>query len=251
MSAPQSILLPVPYPTGTSIGFYETATLNPQAIYQSDALDPAHVWSNPFIIGSQPGLPGYGFMPTIWIDGTLKYRMQIILPGQSVPCYDQDPINESLTVTAADLAPGAVVGNLGYTPANKAGDVFTGNTGANFVPVTINQTDFGFALRSPNIKDISYHVALSDNGRTIKKDDTSVGDIWTLDAHSTTPYPPGFWFRVRVTNTGSVSVARGIGVTLRLAGSGTSQDVTCAEWCDLTFTCDGTDEWVCVGTGGS
>ena len=31
------------------------------------------------------------------------------------------------TVTAAKMAAGAAVGNLGYTPANKAGDTFTGN----------------------------------------------------------------------------------------------------------------------------
>ena len=32
-------------------------------------------------------------------------------------------------VTAAKLAPGAAVSNIGYTPANKAGDTFTGNVG--------------------------------------------------------------------------------------------------------------------------
>ena len=30
------------------------------------------------------------------------------------------------SITAAKLASGAAVGNIGYTPANKAGDAFTG-----------------------------------------------------------------------------------------------------------------------------
>lgn len=251
MSKPVAMFLPFLLPTGTSVAFYETATLSPEPIYQTDALDPLHVWSNPFIIPGDPNVTGFGMLPPFWIDGTVKYRCQVLFPGASVPSLDMDPINEFLSISGADLEVGAVVANLGYVPANKAGDVFTGNTGANFVPTVINQTDFGFALRAPNIKDTSYHLALSDCGRTIKKDDTSSGDVYTLDPHATTPYPPGFWFRVRVTNTNSVSVARGAGVTLRLAGASTNQDVTCAEWCDLTFTCDAIDEWSCVGTGGS
>lgn len=31
------------------------------------------------------------------------------------------------SITAAKLASGAAVSNIGYTPANKAGDTFTGN----------------------------------------------------------------------------------------------------------------------------
>lgn len=231
-------------PLGTSVGFYATTTLNLQAIYEDDTILAGHELTNPQIIGSS------GYPPPIYLDATKKYRMRVILPGQSVPILDVDPVNEFLSVTGADLGVGAVVANLGYTPANVAGQVFTGNTGANFTPVVINQTDFGYALRSPNIKDAAYHLGLGDCGRTIYHDDTST-PVFTLDPHSVTPYPPGFWFRVRNVNTGVPVVTRGAAVTLRLSGSATSKDVSCAEWCDLTFTCDALDEWCAEGTGGS
>lgn len=246
MTAKPVILQPIiAVPEGTSIGFYETTTLILRNIYEDDTLGVGHELLNPFIVDAS------GYPPPIYLDGAFKYRMRVILPGQSVPVLDFDPVNEFLVIEGTDLAVGAVVENLGYTPANVAGDIFTGNTGANFAPTVINFSDFGFALRAPNVKDTAYHIALVDNGRTVKKDDTSVGDHWTIDPHSVTAYPPGFWFRVRVTNTNAVTVLRGAGVTLRLATSATSQDVTCAEWCDLIFTCDAVDEWVATGVGGT
>ena len=42
------------------------------------------------------------------------------------------------SITAAKLAAGAAVSNIGYTPANKAGDTFTGSVG---VSGTITATD--------------------------------------------------------------------------------------------------------------
>lgn len=231
-------------PLGTSVGFYATGTLTLQDIYEDDSLDPGHELLNPQIIDSST------YLPPIYLDGSLKYRMRVILPGQSVPILDVDPVNEFVTVTGDDLGVGAVIDNLGYTPANVAGDVFTGNTGANFTPTVVNPTDFGYALRSPNIKDVNYHIGLGDNNRTMMHDDTST-PVWTVDPHSVTPYPPGFWFRVRNTNTGVPVLTRGAGVTLRLSGSATSQNVSCAEWCDLIVTCDAIDVWNVEGTGGS
>lgn len=240
-----------PYPAGTVLAFYETGTLVLGTIYENDTLSPSGELANPLTIGA-PGVgnPIGGYAPPIFYDPTLvKLRLQVTWPGQSTPALDIDPVNEFLLITGDQIAPGAIVDNLGYTPANVAGQVFTGNTGANFTPTEINNTDFGFALRAPNIKDTAYTIALSDNNRTVKKDDTSTGDIWTIPPNSLVPIPPGFWFRVRLTNTGTVSVVRGAGVTLRLATSGTSQDVTLAEWCDVIFSCDAIDEWVATGVG--
>lgn len=231
-------------PLGTSVTFYGTGTLIKQNIYEDDTLDPMHELANPQVIGSS------GYPPPIYLDGSLKYRMQVLLPGESVAILDVDPVNEFVTIEGSDLAVGAVIENLGYTPANKAGDTFTGNTGANFTPTVINNNDFGFALRAPNIKDADYHIGLGDNGRTMMHDDTST-PVWTIDPHSVTPYPPGFWFRIRNVNTGVPALTRGAGVTLRLSGSATSQDVSCAEWCDLVVTCDAQDIWNAEGTGGS
>lgn len=243
MTVKPVILQPVmALPEGTSVGFYATTTLVLQNIYEDDTILAGHELANPWIVDVS------GYLPPIYLDGTKKYRMRVILPLESVPVIDFDPVNEFLVIEGTDLAAGAAVANLGFTPANVAGDIFTGNTGANFSPVVINNTDFGFALRSPNIKDTNYHILLSDCGRTIIKDDTTT-DSWTIDPHSTTAYPPGFWFRVRVTNTNAVTVVRGSGVACRIAGSATDKDITCAEWCDLIFTCDAVNTWCVVGVG--
>lgn len=244
-----------PFPSGTVIGFYETGTLTLATIYEDDTLSVGSELVNPIVIGAPPTgqLPAIGgYAPPVFYDPTVKLRMRITLPGQTDPFYDADPMNEFVLITADELAPGAALGNLGFTPANAAGQVFSGNTGASIATLTeINDTDFGYALRAPNIKDTAYQISLSDCGQTLLKDDASSGDVWTIPPHATTPLPPGFWFRVRVINTNSVSVTRGAGVTLQLAGSATSQNVTCAEWCDLIFTCDAQDVWCCVGTGGT
>jgi hypothetical protein len=47
------------------------------------------------------------------------------------------------TITSAKLASGAAVSNIGFTPANKAGDTFTGNVNiAGAVAATGNVTAF-------------------------------------------------------------------------------------------------------------
>ena len=48
------------------------------------------------------------------------------------------------SITAAKLASGAAVSNIGFTPANKAGDTFTGNVNiSGAVVATGNVTAYG------------------------------------------------------------------------------------------------------------
>lgn len=48
------------------------------------------------------------------------------------------------SITSAKLASGAAVSNIGYTPANKAGDTFTGNVNiSGAVVATGNVTAYG------------------------------------------------------------------------------------------------------------
>jgi hypothetical protein len=64
------------------------------------------------------------------------------------------------SVTAAKLAPGAAVGNIGYTPANKAGDTFTGP-----VAVIGGITSTGISVGSGATKEIG----LSGDGATVSQ----------------------------------------------------------------------------------
>jgi hypothetical protein len=75
------------------------------------------------------------FVYGVDVNGNLLYRLPSFASCSSLPNLTGD-VTSTLcatlisngAVTAAKMAAGAAVGNIGYTPANKAGDTFTGLT---------------------------------------------------------------------------------------------------------------------------
>ena len=52
----------------------------------------------------------------------------------------------------------------------------------------------------------------------------------------------------RNVGAGAVTITRGVGVTLRLAGSATSKDMTLSQWGLATALMEASDSWVISGT---
>jgi hypothetical protein len=77
-----------------------------------------------------------------------------------------DEISADGFVTAAKLATGAAVGNIGYTPVNKAGDTMTGTlVGQNIDPATNNTYDLGttsFRWRNVYTNDLHLSNGIGD-----------------------------------------------------------------------------------------
>jgi hypothetical protein len=91
-------------------------------------------------------------------------------------------------------------------------------------------------------------LELDDSQRLLMKDDTST-PTWTIPPHSDVGFPVGTYFHVYVGNTGSVTLARGDGVSLVRAGDPTftdeNQTLVAGYYAKVTQI--GQDEWIISG----
>lgn len=100
-----------------------------------------------------------------------------------------------------------------------------------------------------NTQNANYTLVLADRGKCVRKDDAGAY-TWTIPPNSSVAFPVGVMITLRNANaTGAVTIARGSGVTLRKAGSGTDANATLAVWGMATLLKEGTDSWVISGTG--
>jgi hypothetical protein len=227
--------------------FYETGTTTPIATYEDATYSSAHPF--PVVADSK------GLFPLIFlkpIDGLA--RMKVIKAGGSLaaPELDVDPVNSSLSITATDIADGAIEDKLGYVPVDPAAAVFTAAPEFTASPAqtVLNEDDLGFRHWRKRISDANYHFVIDDSQRLLIKDDTST-PTWTIDPHSTCAMPVGAHMKLRNKNTGAITLARGAGVALRIAGSATDANVSLAAWASVDLYQDAQDSWVVQGTGAS
>ena len=115
--------------------FYITGTTTLQTVYSDDGLTTP--LANPVVADSA------GFFPElVYLTPTVDYRL-VLKTSAGATIFDADPINtpsssggidgasiNTETIPATALVPGAVVAELGYTPANVAGDTFSGPVSA-------------------------------------------------------------------------------------------------------------------------
>lgn len=232
-----------PY-AGAVAYFFSTGTSTPEPVYQdAELLDTfgSSVTSDVMT----------GIFPAIYLDPTLTYRMQVwTTPGNpgGVKIRDIDPIGGPITVTAAMLSAAVIAESLGYVPVDPANADFTANVRLGGTLTVLNANDAGFRAWQRTIKDADYTFEINDSQGLFVHDDTSTV-AWTVDPHSACAFPDGTRIKGRNINTGVVTVTRGAGVTLRIAGSGTSQDVAMAEWGTFELTQEEEDSWVIEGTG--
>lgn len=151
-------------------------------------------------------------------------------------------------VSAAKMASGAAASNLGYTPVNKAGDSFTGDVRLNFTASALNVDSVGFRGIPVTAHDADYTFVIDDIGR-MSRHTSSTAHAWTLNPVGTTAYPVGAAISVRNVGSGTVTLTRGSGVTLRKSGSATDANVALAQWGLATLVQEASNVWVVTGTG--
>ena len=109
--------------SGAKIYFYLTGTTTLTDSYQASSGGSAH--ANPVVADSG------GLFASIYINDAIQTRA-VLKNSAGTTILDIDPVNPAIAVAAdsitdTELATGAAAANLGYTPANVAGDTFTGD----------------------------------------------------------------------------------------------------------------------------
>jgi len=227
--------------SGAQLRFYVTGTTTPQAVYSDATLDTP--LANP-VVADSGGL----FVP-IFLNPAETYRAQLLNSAGTL-IADMDPINGSQTpangsITAAMLAAGAAAGNLGFAPLNRAGDTATNLLIANNA---LSTTSAGYLGAPVNEEDGAYSFVLTDAGKMVRGNNASPM-AYTIPPNSSVAFPVGTAIVVRNVGAGTITITRGAGVTLLLAGGSTSKEVALAQWGMATLIQETANNWVISGTG--
>jgi hypothetical protein len=227
--------------SGALLQFYLSGTTTPTPVYSDKTLGTP--LANPVASDSA------GLFPPIFIDPAVALRAQLYTSAMSL-IQDVDPVAPPFnppagSVTAAMLAAGAALASLGYTPVNKAGD-----TATNLVLAVsaLSSASAGYLGAPVNTQNADYTLTPTDAGRLIFAN-TGGPYAWTIPPVATAAWPPGTTIVFRSLAGSAVTLTRGAGVTLRIAGSGTSQDVALAEWGLASAIMEENDSWVINGAG--
>lgn len=152
-------------------------------------------------------------------------------------------------ITAAKLASGAVISNLGYTPLSTSGGTLVGDTINGFVPTSsLNANSVGFRGIPVRYQNADWAFILDDCGKMVRHDSVT-GHTYSISNTSTTSYPVGFAVMVRNVGAGSVTLSRASGVVLLKDGSGVDANVTVAQWGKATLIHEGSNIWTVGGSG--
>jgi hypothetical protein len=232
--------------SGDRMYFYLTGTTTPATVYQDEDLSDAH--ANPVVADSN------GVFPPIYLDPQVSYRMKAIRSAGDLnnPLRDDDPINPVTpvldgSITADMLEAGAVTDSLGFTPVNKAGDTMTGDLVMNFTPTVLDQKSVGFrGAGATNAQNGAYTFALPDSGRGCEHTDAST-PTWTIPPNSTVAFPVKTVIPISNTGTGSVTIARGSGVSLYSSGSTTDANKTLPQNTVATLFKASSNVWIVSG----
>ncbi len=151
------------------------------------------------------------------------------------------------TITSAKLASGVAVANLGYTPANKAGDTLTGEL--ILAPSSLTSVyAAGFRGVPFATQDDDYTFVLADAGQG-KRHTSGTAHAYTVPPNASVSYPIGTALVVRNVGAGVITLTQGAGVSIRLPGSATASNKSLAQWGFVTLIKEDTNDWVAVGSG--
>lgn len=229
---------------GAKLYFYATGTTTPANTYQQASGGSAH--ANPVVADSA------GLFAPIYLDGATIYRAILKTSGGST-IQDIDPLNAAVvpgadTVSDTELTTGAAAANLGYTPANVAGDTFTGAVKMSGTPTSLGTTDLGFRCVPLTTQDATYTFVIDNAGKGVLHTSGSA-HTWTIPPVSSVAYPAGSTIVLVNTGAGAVTIARGAGVALRIAGSSTDGSKTLAQYGVATIFMPVADYWTISGAG--
>lgn len=232
--------------SGAQLFVYLTGTTTKTPSYASSSMLVQN--TNPVVADSG------GLFPPIFLDPTLTYRLRLTDANGAVLAPDADPFSAAPQIAAgavsgAMLAGGAVAANLGFTPANVGGDTFDGEMIIGYaLSVSPSITSVGFRGVPGIFVNAARHFAADDSGHMLVHTDGNAY-AWTIDPDATFFFPGGTAISFRNTGSGVITATRGAGVSLLIAGSGTSKDVAIAQWGAGAIIKDGPNSWFITGTG--
>ena len=230
--------------SGAKIYFYLTGTTTPTDSYQASSGGSAH--ANPVVADSG------GLFASIYINDAIQTRA-VLKNSAGTTILDIDPVNPAIAIAAdsipdTGLAAGAAAANLGYTPANLAGDTFTGAVKMSGTPTSLATTDLGFRGVPLTTHDATYTFVIDDAGKGALHTSGSA-HTWTIPPVGTVAYPAGSTIVLVNTGAGAVTIARGAGVALRIAGASTDGSKTLAQYGVATLFMPVADYWTISGAG--
>lgn len=230
--------------SGAKIYFYLTGTTTLTDSYQASSGGSAH--ANPVVADSG------GLFASIYINDAIQTRA-VLKNSAGTTILDIDPVNPAIAIAAdsitdTELASGAAVANLGYTPANVAGDTFTGAVKMSGTPTSLATTDLGFRGVPLTTHDATYTFVIDDAGKGALHTSGSA-HTWTIPPVSSVAYPAGSTIVLVNTGAGAVTIARGAGVALRIAGASTDGSKTLAQYGIATLFMPVADTWYISGAG--
>jgi len=89
---------------------------------------------------------------------------------------------------------------------------------------------------------------LTDSGKTVLHTSAST-HTWTIPPNASVAYPVGTIIVLANTGSGAVTVSRGSGVALRIAGTATDKNMTLAQHGIASLFKLDTNNWYISGTG--
>ena len=227
--------------SGARLLFYASGTTTPAPVYSSENL--ATPLTNPVIADSA------GLFAPIYLDPAVVYRVQLLTAAGGL-IRDVDPVGGPATIageaiSAAMLRPGVAVSNIGYTPLNRAGD-----TAVNLLiaPTRPAATSAGYLGAPVNQQDGAYTLGLTDAGKIIRAN-SAAAIAHSLPPMASVALPVGAAVVFRNVGAASVTITRGAGVALLIAGGGVNKDVVLAPWGLATAVMEAADSWVISGAG--
>lgn len=115
-------------------------------------------------------------------------------------------------------------------------------------PTSLSNESLGFRSAPINTQDANYTLVLGDSAKTILHTSASA-HAWTIPPYSSVVYPTGTLIVLVNTGSGAVTITRGSGVALRVAGSSTDKNCTLAQHGVATLINVGTNTWYVSGGG--
>ena len=129
----------------------------------------------------------------------------------------------------------------------RAGGTMTGDAVlANVAPTNVYSAGFRGVPVESNDSNITF--ALAQAGKMIRLNGTT-SRTWTIPNDSAVNFPIGSVIALRAFSSGSITVARASGVSLRVAGQTTDKNCTVVSFGYATLTKEDPNIWVISGAG--
>lgn len=115
-------------------------------------------------------------------------------------------------------------------------------------PSVLSANSIGRRVPRSNVKDAAYTLQLSDTSDCITHTSASA-HTWTIPPQSSVAFPGTTQILLVNSGAGNVTIARGAGVSLRIAGTSTDKNVTLTQHGVATLIRASTNSWYIVGPG--